>query len=377
MTKLAILISAGFVMGLILTSPAYANTQMNLSEPFEKATRNVGFIQAALNGTQNDYQKCASLPIRFFPNRDTHLPSEFVKVEYKNRVPFWVYNGISYPSFPSSLMIYRDVSNVTEDAVLDISQRLGMRGVVEIAKGEPGIFPDTFWVREENRELSVWPGDIHYQVTGRPNGIQDELNLTPTEEEAITRAEDFLNTSGLVEPDTISDAFIGQEGHFSNKTAIVYFQSMSVMFYRTIDGIRVFKNDIRVDVGGNGDIIEVTKRWNDYEPDREYPLIPPEEAYQHLLKSDMIGGYELSVGSLYMDKYHEGCEYEDLGPLLVNITNITLEYYGMDTERSGLLRPAYKFEYEFILEEDSMSAVFFVPAVPELGTFADWNYPSA
>ena len=271
MKKLAILIFAGLIAVLPLISPAYANTQMNLSEPFVKATGNVGFIQAALNGTQNEYQKCASLPIRFFPIWDTHLLSEFVKVEYKNRVPFWVYNGISYPSFPSSLMIYRDVSNVTEDAVLDISQRLGMRGELEIAKGEPGIFPDTFWVREENRELSVEPGFIHYRVINRPNGIQDELNLTPTEEEAITRAEDFLNTSGLVEPDTISDAFIGQEGHFSNKTAIVYFQSMSVMFYRTIDGIRVFKNDIRVDVGGNGDIIEVNKRWNDYEPDREYP----------------------------------------------------------------------------------------------------------
>jgi len=317
--------------------------------------------------TQEGVQVQDPLSGTILPFPDTRLVSEFEQIQPETRDSFWVHPLDTYPSFPSTIMVYRDVTSVNEDTVRDIANHLGMNGKLESLSG-------SFRVRDEDRELSVDPGFTHYQVLNRPNGVQDEINLTPTEEEALARAIGFLTASELFEPETLPETFIGTEGRFSNESVVIRYQTMTVFFRRTINGFPVFKNSIRVEVGGNGDIVEVTKRWGDYLPVREYPLIGPEEAYQHLLKSDMVDGYEMALGSMYMRKKFEKCGNEEIGPLLVNITGVSLEYYGRDTLESGLLRPAYTFEYEFVLAGEHLPASFSVPAIPELGVFEDWNY---
>ena len=291
----------------------------------------------------------------------------FDKVDSEIRGSFWVHPLPAYPLFPRTMMVFRDVSVLNEDTARNISHNLGMNGTPEASER-------IIWIRDKSRELSVMPGNIGYDLLNRPNGAQDEINLTPTKEEARVLAIDFLIKSGLYEPDTIPDMYIGGGGTFTNETAEIHYQTMRVYFPRTIDGIPVIENSISVEVGGNGDIVEVRKKWSEFRPDREYPLISPEEAYLHLLKSDMIDGYEMALGSLYMNLRTEKCGYENIGPLIVNVNRVSLAYFGGDTQESDLLRPAYKFEYEFIVEDRHLPAVFFVPAVPELGVFEDWNY---
>jgi len=340
--------------------PGDVRTHIKTPRPFPE-------VQGIITYTGKGVQFSNSPPGGILPFPNTWIVSEFDRVESDNRDTFFVHCLTPYPSFPSTMMVYQDVTTIDEDAVRVLAHNIGMDGTVEAS-------PEVIWVRDEERELSVSPGFIHYRVLNRPNGVLDEVNLTPAKDEATARAIVFLTESGLYEPGTIPDAYIGGSGLFSNNTTFVRYQTMRVIFLRTIEGTRVFKNSISVEVGGNGDIVEVTKKWGEYQPFRKYPLISPQEAYQHLLKSDMIDGYEKALGSLYMELYRERSCDAKIGPLLVKVSGVSLEYYGRDTMESGLLRPAYKFEYEFLLENRRLPATFFVPAVPELGIFEDWNF---
>ncbi|MDK2889803.1 MAG: hypothetical protein PWR21_435 [Methanoculleus sp.] len=45
---------------------------------------------------------------------------------------------------------------------------------------------------------------------------------------------------------------------------------------------------IRVTIGGGGDILEVTKRWRDAEPYKEFSILSPEEAVEELKQTGVV-----------------------------------------------------------------------------------------
>lgn len=278
---------------------------------------------------------------------------------------------IPYSKYPGMMMVYRDVTNVTQEHVIAVARKVGIEGKYIECDGCTHI---------EGKKSELWienkSGTISFDLTNRPNGLEDAPSITPTIEESGRIALRYLESTGLIEKEIESVLPLkGEEGYHlgRNNTSTLISRCYQVIFSRNLDGTRVVGDSIRVEVCGNGDIIELDKDWPPYAPYKEYPIITPEEAYEHFLELDVVNVYERVIGSMSRERYLKfGEKTREMMPLTVNVTKINLVYYGRDTHESGLLRPAYEFTYDFILDNWTEPGMMYLPAVPELGKLEEW-----
>jgi hypothetical protein len=278
---------------------------------------------------------------------------------------------IPYYEYPGIMMVYRDVTNVTQEHALTVSRKVGIDGKFIECDG---------FMHIEGKKSELWienkSGTINFDLINRPNGLEDAPSITPTIEECERIALGYLESTGLMEREIESVMTLeGERGYYlgPNNTSTLISSCYQVIFSRDLNKTRVVGDSIRIEICGNGDIIELDKDWPPYAPYKEYPIITTEEAYEHFLGLDVVNMYEKVIGSMSRERYLKyGENTREMMPLTVNVTKIDLVYYGRDTHASGLLRPAYEFTYDFILDNRTEPGMMYLPAVPELGKLEEW-----
>src|SRR5690606_5595191 len=131
-------------------------------------------------------------------------------------------------------------------------------------------------------------------------------SITPTIEECERIALGYLESTGLMEREIESVMTLeGERGYYlgPNNTSTLISSCYQVIFSRDLNKTRVVGDSIRIEICGNGDIIELDKDWPPYAPYKEYPIITTEEAYEHFLGLDVVNMYEKVIGSMSRERY--------------------------------------------------------------------------
>ena len=261
--------------------------------------------------------------------------------------------GTALPRYPEQTMVYTMVDTViSKDDALKIAEKFGMSGPVEESGGRIKRYvvkdePYTFEIEEES-------GYMTYTWDDRYSGVdpRDRPENLPTDEECRKIAESFLTSHDLM-PEGAVFSSVSQGGRriFSNHAGgapIVTYEDRDVLFSDTLSGYPVAGSGIRVTIGGGGDILEVTKRWRDVEPYKEFPILSPEEAIEELKQTGVV----TTVGS----------------PKRAVVDEAKLCYYATPpgTEQP-YLKPTYYFRGTVEGENETGTFYQYVPAVPELG----------
>ncbi|WP_214019839.1 hypothetical protein [Methanoculleus sp.] len=256
------------------------------------------------------------------------------------------------PRGPEQAMVYKTVDIlISKDEALKIAEKFGMSGPVEESGGRIKRYivkeePYTFEIEEES-------GYMTYAWDGRYSGVdpRDRPENLPTDEECRKIAEAFLTSHDLMPEGAVFSSIAHGEGFASNaakKISIATYKDSRVLFTDTLSGLPVAGSGIAVTVGGGGDILEVSRRWRDVEPYKEFAILSPEEAIEELKQTGIV----TLVSS----------------PTKAIINEIRLCYYATPpgTEQP-YLKPTYYFRGTVEGEKETGTFFQYVPAVPELG----------
>jgi len=258
--------------------------------------------------------------------------------------------GTALPRYPEQVMVYRTVGSVmSKDDALKIAEKFGLIGPVEEKIVSYRITGDPY-----TSDLDKRGGYMTYTWYGRCSGVdpRDRPENLPTDEECRKIAESFLISRDLMpEGAVFSSVSQGGKGIFSNHSGgapIVTYEDRDVLFTDTLSGLSVAGSGIRVTVGGGGDILEITRRWRDAEPYKEFPILSPEEAIEELKQTGVV----TTVSS----------------PRKAIVDEVKLCYYATPpgTEQP-YLKPTYYVRGTVEGENGTGTFFQYVPAVPELG----------
>jgi hypothetical protein len=97
-----------------------------------------------------------------------------------------------------------------------------------------------------------------------------------------------------------------------------------VIFHQVINGSRVYGATINLDLGENGEIIDILKIWPAYEYAGEVNVIPAEQAYEKLMKGEVLSRPQGTI--------HEGTKITDIKP-----------GYQVTGKENSLLKPIWIF----------------------------------
>jgi len=258
--------------------------------------------------------------------------------------------GTALPRYPVQAMVYKTVDTaVSKDDALKIAEKFGLIGPVEEKRVSYRITGDPYTF-----DLDKGGGYMTYTWYGRCSGVdpRDRPENLPTDEECRKIAESFLTSHDLMpEGAVFSSVSQGGKGIFSNHSGgapIVTYEDRDVHFTDTLSGLRVAGSGTRVTIGGGGDILEVTRRWRDAEPYKNFSILSPEEAIEELKQTGVVT--------------------EVSSPMRAIVDEVKLCYYATPpgTEQP-YLKPTYYIHGT--VEGESETGAFFqyIPAVPELG----------
>ncbi|AEA47773.1 hypothetical protein [Archaeoglobus veneficus] len=255
------------------------------------------------------------------------------------------------PKVSKKLMVYECAEpNVTPEYVSLLAKRFGMNG-------QPEKVFDEFLLTDGNYHLEVntKSGRIAYTDVSRwmvGNNVDKPSNL-PSDKEAIKIARNYLSEKGLMPTDAILRdvthprvVAMDREGNVIG----VGFEDVKVSFTRKINGLPVVGagSKLDVEVGGNGDVINVYKVWRNYRPYKEYSIITPEQALEKLKEIGIFTGIK-SVDKAVINKVYLG-------------------YYTKSaSEKQTYLQPVYVFEGCAEGENRTEEFKQYIPAIPELG----------
>ncbi len=255
------------------------------------------------------------------------------------------------PKVPKKLMIYKCAEpNVTLEYASLMAKRFGM-------KGQPKKVLDEFVLTDGNNhlEINTKSGRTAYTDASRwmvGNNMDKQSNL-PSDREAIKIAKKYLSKTDLMPSDaTLRDithprvVAMDKEGNVIG----VGFEDVKVSFTRKINGFPVVGagSKLDVEVGGNGDVINLYKVWRNYRPYRVYSIITPEQALKKLKKTGIFTGIKS------VDK--------------ATINKVYLGYYTKSaSEKQTYLQPVYVFEGYAKGENRIEEFKQYVPAIPEFG----------
>ncbi len=256
------------------------------------------------------------------------------------------------PEVPKRLMVYECAEpNVTLEYVSQLAKQFGMNGQPKKEVFGEFVLTDGKY----HLEVNTKSGRLAYTDASRwmvGNNIDKPSNL-PSDKEAVKLARNYLSEKGLMPADAILRdvthprvVAMDKEGNIIR----VGFEDVKVSFTRKINGFPAVGAGSKLDVemGGNGDVINIFKVWRDYRPYKEYSLITPEQALEKLKKVGVFTGIK-SVDKAVINKIYLG-------------------YYTKPaSEKQTYLQPVYVFEGYAKGENRTEEFKQYIPAIPELG----------
>jgi len=253
------------------------------------------------------------------------------------------------PRYPEQAMVYRTVDTpVSKDDALKMAEKFGLTGSVEEKIVSYRITGDPYMFN-----LDKGGGYLIYTWDGRCSGVdpRDRPENLPTDEECRKIAEAFLTSHDLMPEGAVFSSIAHGEGFASNAAkniSIATYKDSRVLFTDTLSGLRVAGSGIAVTVGGGGDILEVSRRWRDVEPYKEFVILSPEEAIEELKQTGVVTTVSSPKGAV--------------------VEEVKLCYYATPpgTEQP-YLKPTYYFHGTMEGENETGTFYQYIPAVPELG----------
>lgn len=200
---------------------------------------------------------------------------------------------------PETMAVYRVADWPDAEEARAIMRGLGFSG--EIAEGS-GTFssaddPDDFFI---NRSSDV----LYYNnnINGDRPVPEDRYELLPADDEAVRIAGEFLAARGLWPEDAVFREVhlrLNEITMARNGTIISGNGLKQVEFARVMNGTPVFGDIIRVDIGANGEVVRVFRRWRAVGPVGIVPVISVSNAYEELAARGILAGPgNMSPGSV-------------------------------------------------------------------------------
>jgi len=222
-------------------------------------------------------------------------------------------------------LVYKTMSpTVTNETTLDYAKKFNVTGTL---KG--GAVVQSKDLRY-GVEISKNSGRVIYTDQKRPNAIQDSPDKLPSDDEAIKIATKFLKDQDIF-PEGAVDPVVQRDNTYSSKGTIT-FGEIGVWYHRYLNGLNVEGTQLVVYIGGNGDVIGYFANWRDYVPDKEYPIISQEDAFDQMKTQGVSVGMNEKDVSVSIDNgylaYHTkaGAYSEDyLEPVWVFKGNVTID----------------------------------------------------
>lgn len=258
----------------------------------------------------------------------------------------------AYPAVPEYMPIYKikDVE-MTPEKANQIALSMGIVG--NIRDIYSGLFEITDNSKNppESIKISKISGGFIYSIPSKEMRSVSYQPLLPSYDEAKKIADTYLEERNLLMDDFIFDKVkVGESQETwragDSKPIAHYDINLYVIYRRTINGIPA-TDGITVIIGENGEVVGLTYKVKAIEekPFRNVKIIKPEEAYNQLVKGNVL--------------IKPGTDFDSI----IRITNVSLQYY----MKAGVLEQEFILPvYVFSGEEPfygSSPIVRYVPAI--------------
>ncbi len=251
----------------------------------------------------------------------------------------------SVPEGIEKILLYKTVQpNVTKELTLQYAKKFGVEGDL---RGNSTVQSKnlTYYVL-----VSKNSGSIEYENQDRPTTELDYPAVLPSDDEAIQIATTYIKERDLL-PEGANLITPPDREYFyllGEKENTITHGQVCVVFGRTLNGLHVEGSYLVVDIGGHGDVIGFRSHWRSYEPDKEYPLISANEAFETLRLQGV------PVGMSDVDR--------------VSIDRVYLAYQTeANAFKESYLKPVWVFRGQIIQNGQSVRPVFqTIPALKEV-----------
>ena len=207
----------------------------------------------------------------------------------------------SVPEGIEKILVYKTVQpNVTKELTLQYAKKFGVEGDL---RGDTTVQSKnlTYYVL-----VSKNSGSVEYMNQDRPTKELDYPAVLPSDDEAIQIATTYLKerdllsgSANLITPPDREYAYL-----LGEKEDTISYGKVCIVFGRTLNGLHVEGSYLVVYIGGHGDVIGFTSHWRSYEPDKEYPILSANEAFETLrLQGVPVGMSEVdrvSIDRVYL-----------------------------------------------------------------------------
>jgi len=194
------------------------------------------------------------------------LEHTWIKGDFKYDGPF--------PKNPFWMLVYKIVppQNITDDYVRDLAEKhFGIPRDTPLRRPGAGLY----WLRTYTHlfELDQRTGFFNIVKLKKEGGSYSKNRADyPSDEECKKIANEFIKSRGLFEDNAYGPNI------FDNTSAGV----MSVSFGRLINGYRTWEGGISLEIDQNGEIVRVSKRWQEIVPWKMAPIKTAEQAFREL-----------------------------------------------------------------------------------------------
>ena len=235
---------------------------------------------------------------------------------------------------PEKILIYKTLpKGVTRENTLALAQKFNVTGNL---RGETAFQSADL---RYGIVITKNSGATEYQDFKRPNAQLDSPDKLPSDTEAVKIATRFLKERDLYPAGAADPTPVRQNAYTVGKGDEIYYGQIGVWYPRVLNNLKVEGTQLVVYVGGGGDVIGYYANWRDYVPDKEYPVIPPFEAFEKMKKNGV------SVGMNNTDE-------------LVSIDEVSLVYQtAPGSENEEYLNPVWVFRGNLTAEEKPVVSV--------------------
>ncbi|NIP23002.1 hypothetical protein GWN26_11510 [Candidatus Saccharibacteria bacterium] len=184
------------------------------------------------------------------------------------------YDG-PFPKNPSWILVYKVVpKNITDDYVKDLAEKY-----FDIPRDTPLRRPGAglYWLETSTHLFELERGTGFFNIVKlKKKGTSYSKNRKdyPSDEECKKIANDFIKSRGLLE-----------EGmYFRHIWSRPSSGGLAVNFGRIINGYKVWWSSLSVEIGRNGEIMRVSKRWHEVIPWKMAPIKTARQAFKELVR---------------------------------------------------------------------------------------------
>jgi len=186
------------------------------------------------------------------------------------------YDG-PFPKNPSWILVYKVVpKNITDDYVKDLAEKhFGIPRDTPLTRSKAA---GLYLLRTDTHRFRLEPGTGFFtfqKIKQKGTSYSKNRKDYPSDEECKKIAEEFIKSRGLLE-----------EGMYLKKRVVstTSIGSMTVSFGRIINGYKVWWSSISVEIGRNGEIMGVSKKWHEVVPWKMAPIKTAKQAFKELVK---------------------------------------------------------------------------------------------